>query len=174
MFSLTEHPKNGFSVEILSPGLAFSGAMPRKLSSIAPDWWDYTTLDDEIIRNAAALTPEKMAKLSRPGFKVMLYETLEEFNLAEALEYIIAWKQSTPDNPAGICGPIGPTEQLPLVARIVNSIGLKLHDAHFWGMDEWVENGKPVATDHPLSFAKADKDLCFNRIQKSLRMPEAH
>ena len=39
--------------------------MPRKLSSIAPAWWDYTTLDDEIIRDAAALTPEKMLKLSR-------------------------------------------------------------------------------------------------------------
>ena len=24
--------------------------MPRKLSSIAPDWWDYTTLDEEIIQ----------------------------------------------------------------------------------------------------------------------------
>ena len=32
--------------------------MPRKLSSIAPDWWDYTTLDSEIIRDAAALTPD--------------------------------------------------------------------------------------------------------------------
>ena len=40
--------------------------MPRKLSSIAPDWWDYTTLDAEIIRDAAALTPDRMAKLSRP------------------------------------------------------------------------------------------------------------
>ena len=29
-------------------------AMPRKLSSIAPDWWDYTTLDDDIIKEAAA------------------------------------------------------------------------------------------------------------------------
>ncbi len=24
--------------------------MPRKLSSIAPDWWDYTTLDAELVR----------------------------------------------------------------------------------------------------------------------------
>ncbi|HZR18883.1 MAG TPA: glucosamine-6-phosphate isomerase, partial [Verrucomicrobiae bacterium] len=64
--------------------------MPRKLSSIAPDWWDYTTLDQGIIRDAAALTPQKMAQLSRPGFKVVLYETLEEFYLAEALEYIAA------------------------------------------------------------------------------------
>ena len=69
--------------------------MPRKLSSIAPDWWDYTTLDDAIIRDAAALTPEKMSKLSRPGFKVMMYHTLEDFYLAEALEYLTAWKQST-------------------------------------------------------------------------------
>ena len=59
--------------------------MPRKISSIAPDWWDYTTLDSDIIKAAAALTPEKMLKLSRPGFKVVFCETLEEFYLAEAL-----------------------------------------------------------------------------------------
>ena len=144
----------------------------RKLSSIAPDWWDYTTLDDELIRDAAALTPEKMLKLSRPGFKVVFYDTLEEFYLAEALEYITAWKQATPDNPVGICGPIGPTEQLPLVARIVNALGLKLHSAHFWGMDEWVLDGKEVPVTHPLSFEKADRDFCFHRIDKKLVMPE--
>src|SRR5437899_3600999 len=98
---------------------------------------DYTTLDDELIRAAAGLRPELMLKLSRPGFKVVLYDTLEDFYLAEALEYVNAWRQSTPDNPVGICGPIGPTEQLPLVARIVNELGLSLKSAHFWGMDEW-------------------------------------
>ena len=72
-----------------------------------------------------------------------MYDTIEDFYLAEALEYIEAWKQSTPDNPCGICGPISPTEQLPLVARLVNAIGLNLGklDAHFWGMDEWVQDG---------------------------------
>jgi glucosamine-6-phosphate deaminase len=45
--------------------------MSRKLSSIAPDWWDYTTLDTDIIKEAAQLTAEKMLKLSRPGFKVV-------------------------------------------------------------------------------------------------------
>ena len=33
--------------------------MPRKLSAISPDWWDYTTLDNDIVRDAAALTPEE-------------------------------------------------------------------------------------------------------------------
>jgi glucosamine-6-phosphate deaminase len=55
-----------------------------------------------------------------------MYDTLEDFYLAEALEYIDAWKQSTADNPVGICGPNGPTEQLPHVARLVNELGLSL------------------------------------------------
>jgi len=150
--------------------------MSRKLSSIAADWWDYTTLDEEIIRDAAALTPDKMSRLSRPGFKVIMYDTLEEFYLAEALEYITAWRQSTEDNPVGICGPIGPTEQLPLVAQMVNALQLDLKSAHFWGMDEWfeVETGKEMPVTHPLSFEKADREMCFNRIPKKQRMPDAN
>jgi len=67
--------------------------MPRPLSRIAPDWWDYTTLDSSIIRDAAGLTPNDLLQLSRPGFKIMFYDTLEDFYLAEALEYIQAWRQ---------------------------------------------------------------------------------
>ncbi|MFC1718764.1 glucosamine-6-phosphate isomerase, partial [Candidatus Poribacteria bacterium] len=61
--------------------------MGRKMSILAPDWWDYTTLDDEILDDAARLTPEDMTKLSREGFQVIFYDTLEDFYLAEALEY---------------------------------------------------------------------------------------
>jgi len=146
--------------------------MPRKLSILAPDWWDYTTLDDELLNDAARLLPEDMVALSREGFKVVMYDTLEDFYLAEALEYIASWKRATSDNPVGICGPIGPTEQLPLVARLVNELELNLKNAHFWGMDEWYKDGKEVDVNHPLSFAKADMEFCFNRIKPKLRMPE--
>jgi glucosamine-6-phosphate deaminase len=148
--------------------------MPRRLSAIAPDWWDYTTLDQEIIEDTVRLTPEKMAKLSRPGFQVVLYDTLEDFYLAEALEYIAAWRQSTDDNPVGVCGPIGPTEQLPLVARLVNSLGLDIRSGHFWGMDEWVIDGQSAPVTHPLSFERCDRAMCFNRIDRKLRMPDAN
>ena len=148
--------------------------MPRKFSSIAPDWWDYTTIDHDLVRDAAALTPKQMSKLSRPGFKVVFHDTLEEFYLAEALEYIDAWRQSTDDNPVGICGPIGPTEQLPLVAQIVNALKLDIRSGHFWGMDEWVIDGKVAPPTHPLSFERADRELCFNRIPKKLRMADAN
>ena len=148
--------------------------MSRPLSKVAPDWWDYTTLAAEILEEAARLTPDDMAGLSRDGFRVVFYDTLEEFYLAEALEYIHAWRQSTGDSPAGVCGPIGPTEQLPLVARLVNELGVSLRSAHFWGMDEWVVDGREVGADHPLSFARTDRELCFGRVDPSLSMPEAH
>ncbi len=148
--------------------------MSRRRSLIAPDWWDYTTLDQALLDEAARLTVDDLARLSRDGFRVVFYETLEDFYLAEALEYITAWRQATADAPVGICGPIGPTEQLPLVARLVNELGLSLGDAHFWGMDEWVVDGREVPATHPLSFEKADRDLCFHRIRPDLRMPDAH
>lgn len=144
----------------------------RPLSKIAPDWWDYTTLDREILDDAARLSADDLPGLSRPGFKVVFYDTLEDFYLAEALEYITAWRQATEEQPTGVCGPIGPTEQLPLVARLVNELEIDLRHAHFWGMDEWVVDGKEVGVDFPLSFAKADMELCFNRIRPELRMPE--
>jgi glucosamine-6-phosphate deaminase len=146
--------------------------MPRKPSHIAPDWWDYTTLETDLIQDAARLTERDLHQLSRPGFRVVFHDTLEDFYLAEALEYIGAWRQATADNPVGICGPIGPTEQLPLVARLVNELGLSLRDAHFWGMDEWYEDGREVPVTHPLSFERADRELCFDRIRPDLAMPE--
>ena len=148
----------------------------RPLSAIAPSWWDYTTLHADLIEEVARLTPGDVARLSRPGFTVVLYDTLEEFYVAEALEYVDAWRQSTDDNPVGICGPIGPTEQLPIVARIVNALELDVRAGHFWGMDEWFDSatGREVPVRHPLSFERADRELCFRRISRSLRMPDAH
>jgi glucosamine-6-phosphate deaminase len=146
--------------------------MARPISKVAPGWWDYTTLDPQILRDAAHLTANDLLGLSRDGFRVTIYDTLEEFYCAEALEYVAVWRQATPGRPVGICGPIGPTEQLPLVARIVNALDLNLRDAHFWGMDEWVDDGRPVSLDHPLSFARADLELCFNRVRPDLRMPQ--
>jgi len=144
----------------------------RKKSKVAHGWWDYTTLDDEILNDAAKLTEVDLAGLSRPGFKVSIYNTREELFAAEAMEYITSWMRATDSEPAGICGPIGPTEQLPIVAQMVNDLEISLKNAHFWGMDEWYVDGKAMSPDHPLSFAKADMDLCFSRIDKKLQMPK--
>lgn len=148
--------------------------MGRNISRLAEGWWDYTTLDEQIHREAAKLSVKDIEQLSRPGFRVVLHDTLESFYLAEALQYINAWKASTPSDPTGICGPIGPTEQLPLVAQLVNDLDISLKHAHFWGMDEWYENGTSVDVSHPLSFARANHELLFGRIRPELRMPDEH
>ena len=88
---------------------------------------------------------------------MVFYDTLEDFYLAEALEYLNAWRQSTADNPVGICGPIGPTEQLPLVARLVNDLDLDIRKAHFWGMDEWVRRQRQCRANN------ASAELCPGR-----------
>ena len=147
--------------------------MSRPRSVVAPDWWDYTTLDRELLEEAAKLTPEQVLELSRPGFEIRSYDTRESFYLAEALEYLEAWEQATEGAPAGICGPIGPTEQLPLVAQLVNALAMDLRDAHFWGMDEWYLEGREVPATHPLSFERADRELCFDRIDPKLRMADS-
>jgi len=143
----------------------------RNMSKVSEGWWDYTTLDGEVLDEAARLTADDLEKLQRPGFTIKFYDTLEEFYAAEALEYIQCWKQSTGDNPAGLCGPIGPTEQLPLVARIINDLDIDVREGHFWAMDEWYMDGREVPPSNPLSFARADLELCFNRIRKDLVMP---
>lgn len=144
----------------------------RVISKVAPEWWDYTTLDRGILDDVERLKPKDIQELSREGFIVKFYDTVEEFYLAEALEYVSAWQEATENEPVGICGPVGPTEQLPLVARIVNELNINLRHCHFWGMDEWVVNGKEVGLNFPLGFAKTNMDLCFNRIKKELRIPE--
>ena len=144
----------------------------RNVSKVAPEWWDYTTLDEAILNDAAKLTAEDLLQLSRPGFTVKFYDTLESFYTAEALEYVSAWQKAGSSDPAGICGPIGPTEQLPLVAQIVNDLEIDVRNGHFWAMDEWYDNGREVPITNPLSFARADLELCFNRIDRRLRMPD--
>ena len=53
--------------------------MPRPISKVAPDWWDFTTLEPQILKDAATLDAKDIAQLSRPGFQVHFHDTLEDF-----------------------------------------------------------------------------------------------
>ena len=103
--------------------------MPRKLSHIAPDWWDYHHLDNDLINDAARLTERSLSTCPARGSRS--FSTIR----SRISTWPRRWNTSTPgeqataDNPVGICGPIGPTEQLPLVARLVNELDLDLAQA---------------------------------------------
>ena len=59
--------------------------MSRALSKVAPEWWDYTTLDGEILHDAAKLTPEDMQAMSREGFEVVFHAQIKRRILRIAL-----------------------------------------------------------------------------------------
>ncbi len=54
----------------------------------------------------------------------------------------------------------------------MNELELDLRHCHFWGMDEWALDGREVPSDFPLSFERADRELCFDRIRPNLQVPE--
>lgn len=143
-----------------------------------PGWWDWTSFameNPEMMDEVRVLTLEDMVGLSRDGFTVRLYHTPQDFYLAEALEYVRAWQRSTVDNPVMFCGPVGPTEQLPLVAEIINDLGIDVRDGYFAAMDEFIgPNGRAIDVENPLSFKRANLELCFGRIRPELRMPDGH
>ena len=98
--------------------------MKHRPSSIAPDWWDYTTLENDLINDAARLTQRDIQQLSRPRFQGGDVRHAGGFLPRRGAGIHRRVAAGTADNPVGICGPIGPTEQLPLVARLVNELGL--------------------------------------------------
>ena len=51
----------------------------RPLSTIAPEWWDYTTLDPDLIDQASRLTARDLPPHSPAGFTLVLYNTQQEF-----------------------------------------------------------------------------------------------
>ncbi len=141
-------------------------------SLVNPQWWDFTSLDQELINRASALSLQDLLALSSEYCDVRVYQNLDDMFLSQALEYITAWQQATADKPAGLCGPVGPVRQMPIVAKLVNELNINLQHCHFWGMDEWCIDGKAVDRSHPLSFAGANYRLWYEQIKPELRMPE--
>jgi glucosamine-6-phosphate deaminase len=50
------------------------------LSKLAPGWWDYTTLDPELLADAARIDERKLRGLSRPGFTIHFYDTTSAYS----------------------------------------------------------------------------------------------
>ncbi len=60
--------------------------MARPYSTINAGWWDYTTLDSQLLKDAAKLTEKDLEQLGRHGFTLHFYDSHETFFLAEAME----------------------------------------------------------------------------------------
>lgn len=69
--------------------------------------------------------------------------------------------------------PVGPTDQYPILADMVNRLNISLKNVHFFNMDEYM--GSPTETvekDDPLSFYGRMKREFYDRVRPELVMPE--
>jgi len=70
--------------------------------------------------------------------------------------------------------PVGPTNQYPILAEMVNRLNVSLKNVHFFNMDEYmVDEKRVIAKDHPLSFYGRMKREFYDRVLSDLVMPES-
>lgn len=70
--------------------------------------------------------------------------------------------------------PVGPTDQYPLLAEMVNRLRVSLKNVHFFNMDEYLLTPTTViARDDPMSFYGRMKREFYDRVDPELVMPES-
>lgn len=70
--------------------------------------------------------------------------------------------------------PVGPTQQYPILAEMVNRLGVSLKNVHFFNMDEYMLSAEQVIDpEDPMSFHYRMKHEFYDRVDPALVMPEA-
>ena len=69
--------------------------------------------------------------------------------------------------------PVGPTQQYPILARLINQLRVPLHNVHFFNMDEYLSSPTcEVSYDDPISFHYRMEKEFYSLVDKELVMPE--
>jgi len=70
--------------------------------------------------------------------------------------------------------PVGPTQQYPILAEMINRFNVSLKNVHFFNMDEYMWDHKTViAKEDPMSFYGRMKREFYDRVKPELVMPES-
>ena len=151
--------------------------MARRLSAIAPDWWDYTTLDPDIIDGCGAAdatrSPEAVAA-GLPGRVLRHARGLLSRRGARIRRRVAAEHRRPPgrhlradrsDRAAAAGGAASSTRSTSTFAAAISGA---------WTSGSTSRPAARSTVTHPLSFERADRELCFSRIRRGLRMPDAH
>lgn len=70
--------------------------------------------------------------------------------------------------------PVGPTDQYPILAKLVNTLRVSLKNVWFFNMDEYMWDEKTlIESDHPMSFKQRMNTEFYSRVDADLVMPES-
>lgn len=68
--------------------------------------------------------------------------------------------------------PVGPTDQYPILARLVNQLQVSLKNVYFFNMDEYMlDKNTVIDENHPMSFKKRMNDEFYSLVDANLVMP---
>ena len=68
--------------------------------------------------------------------------------------------------------PVGPTDQYPILAKLVNQLNVSLKNVWFFNMDEYMLSPtEMIAPTHTMSFQKRMNDEFYSRVNPNLLMP---
>lgn len=83
-------------------------------------------------------------------------------------------KNNQAGKPSVFIVPVGPTDQYPILAKLINSQRVSLKNVHFFNMDEYlVSPTQWIREDDPMSFHGRMKREFYDRVDEDLIMPES-
>lgn len=81
-------------------------------------------------------------------------------------------KNNRDDKPTSLILPVGPVDQYPILADLINRERIDLRRLFTFNMDEYLDwQGKVISETHPLSFRRTMMELFWCQIDESLRLP---
>ena len=113
--------------------------------------------------------------IQKGAIPIDIFENKEDTFLAMAKEMFdtIVLNNKNHKRTLFIC-PLGPVGQYKYFVKMINDNNVSLKDVTFINMDEYLdENSELLSMDNPLSFKGIMYELCYNKINKDLIMPES-
>ena len=106
-------------------------------------------------------------------FKTVPQEWDLYFDMALAMLDTVM-KNNAAGKPTVMIVPVGPTDQYPIFARLVNQLNVSLKNVHFFNMDEYlISPTQPIDRNHPMSFYRRMQETLYTQIKPELNIPES-
>lgn len=109
------------------------------------------------------------------GIRLKLVDKESDLYLDMALSMLeCVLKCQRENRPCVMIVPVGPTDQYPVLAELVNRLRISLKHVHFFNMDEYlITPEQAIAEDHFMSFHSRMNSEFYSRVDPELVMPES-
>ena len=115
---------------------------------------------------------DNIKTLGNISFKLVKEEYDVYFDMALNMLKVIMDNNAKGKNTVMIV-PVGPTQQYPILARLVNQLSVSLKNVWFFNMDEYlITPTQSIDQNHFMSFKKRMQDEFYSRVNENLIMPE--